>query len=137
MINHVRGFTTLTYDIVNSALGNILCDAGFERLLTMVSRVRRVGLIVIAPLCSSWCWLSRHSTERSPIEPLGNDAHASVRDGNIMVSRVCLLLRWIMSKGSVFILEQPLQSILTEHPRFEAFIKQHVIYKVLCQRLVR
>jgi hypothetical protein len=130
MASHVRRFTTLTFDIVDSLLQNILIDVGFELLLTLIRKARRAGVVLLAPVCSSFCWLNRHTSERSPIEPLGNEGVPSVRDGNVMVSRVCLILRWIMSKGSVFIVEQPLGSILPEHPRFVAFITQHVVYQV-------
>ena len=74
--------------------------------------------------------MSRHSTGRNVLEPLGNERSQSVKDGNLMVSRVVLALMLIMARGSVFVLEQPLQSFLPEHPRFEDFIKRHTIYKV-------
>ena len=130
MASHLRHFSTLTYDIKDSIAQNILSDEGFEFLLKYIHRVRRTGIVVLAPVCSSFCWLFRSTSGRSIIEPLGNDGVPSVSDGNIMVSRVCLLLHWILSKGSVFVLEQPLGSILPQHPRFVDFIKQHVIYEV-------
>ena len=114
----------MTFDIVDDLLENILTDIGFELVLKLVSRVRRVGIVLLAPVCSSFCWVNRHTSQRSVLFPLGCEHVHSVRDGNIMVSRVILILMLIMARGAVFVLEQPLLSLLPEHPRFVAFIER-------------
>jgi hypothetical protein len=130
MASHIRHFSTLTFDIVNDLLQNILTDSGFEYVLTQVSKVRRVGIVVLAPVCSSFCWINRFTSGRSLIEPLGNEHVSSVEHGNTMVSRIILILQLIMARGAVFVLEQPRGSILPEHPRFVAFILQYNIWQV-------
>jgi hypothetical protein len=124
-------YSALTFDIEDSKLQNILLDVGFVIVVQKVSMVRSTGIVVIAPVCGSFSWMSRHSSGRTVLEPLGNLRSLKVKEGNMMVSRVILILMLIMARGSVFVMEQPAGSILPSHPRFEAFIKKHIIFKVL------
>ena len=136
--NHWKPYKILTFDIVDSILENMLSDTGFVLVLQKQLRVRSpTGITVLAPQCSSYSWMSRYSSGRNVLEPLGNIRSPSVRDGKLMVSRVILILMLIMARRSIFILEQPLQSILPLHPRFEDFLRRHVIYKVLAVANIR
>ncbi len=87
MQNHWKGFQAITYEIKHSIMQDILSDDGFVTLLRFTCRLRRVGLAVLAPVCSSFCWLNRYTSGRSLIFPLGNEWVPSVSDGNCMVSR--------------------------------------------------
>ncbi len=127
---HTHKYKCLTYDIIDSLEQDVLSDAGFLNLLKHASRIRRTGISVLAPICSSFCWLYRYTSGRSLIEPLGNENRESVFNGNLMLSRIILILMLLMARGAVFILEQPMGSILPEHPRFAEFLRRHIIFRV-------
>ena len=87
-------------------------------------------------LCSSWSAMSRGSTYRSWLAPLGLDTVKCVVEGNIMVGRwgplvlsipelgclmfvrCVLLMAPVTACNGKFIVEQPRQSLLNRHPRF-------------------
>jgi hypothetical protein len=108
----------------------MLSDAGFTRLTSEVCRVRSTGIVILAPVCASWSWMSRSSTGRSLIEPLGSDTSPSAIEGNEMVSRVIMVLKLIIARGCIFVLEQPSGSLMSQHPRFQTFLGDHSIWKV-------
>jgi hypothetical protein len=124
MADHWKGFKVLTYEINDSVLQDCLSDEGYIKLLCNVLKVRRTGIVVLAPVCSSFCWLNRSTSGRTLIDPLGDERVKSVKDGNLMVSRVVLLLWLLKARGCVFVVEQPMGSILPEHPRFVDFLKK-------------
>ena len=133
MRDHWRAFESLTYDISDSSLQDILSVAGFLLLARQVCRVRRCGIVLLAPVCSSFSWMSRYSTGRNVNEPLGHSWSPSATEGNLLVARTILLLRLIVARGCVYILEQPLGSIMPEHPRFQQFLREYIVYKVRCK----
>ena len=49
-------------------------------------------------VCSSWIWMSRSSTGRAIFQPLGDRWSDSARAGNIMVSRMTLVLYLLVAK---------------------------------------
>eukprot|EP00969_Alexandrium_andersonii_P087505 3860870-Alexandrium_andersonii.AAC.1 len=55
-------------------------------ILRSLLQVRRGGVLFMAPVCSSWVWLSRHLPGRSWWRPLGCESAWFVREGNIMAS---------------------------------------------------
>ena len=134
MASHDKRFKTLTYELHDSTpdlTQDILTDAGFVVLLKYVLRLRRTGMALLAPVCSSWRWLNRFTSGRSRDNWQGNTSVLSVRQGNLMVSRVVLLLWLLDAMGCVYVLEQPLGSILDAHARFQEFLKTHVVWRVL------
>lgn len=134
MANHPRGFRTLTYEIKDSTSDvnqDILSDEGFLTVVTYVLKLRRVGLCFMAPVCSRWCWLSRHTSGRTIVCPLGNPMVQSVEEGNLMVSRTILLIHLLLSKRCMFVIEQPMGSVMEQHPRFAALIESVDIWRVL------
>ena len=90
---HWKGFSALTYDVVDCTMENILTSEGLALLVRQICRVRACGIVLMAPVCSSWSWMSRFSTQRSIIEPLGNETSESVAAGNLMVSRMVSIAR--------------------------------------------
>ena len=60
---------------------------GGRSILAVVRRMKSGGLLMCAPVCSSWVWMSRSVTLRSKILPLGDIRCATVAAGNLQVSR--------------------------------------------------
>ena len=134
MQSHQKRFKTLTYELLDSTpdlMQDVLTDAGFILLLKYVLRLRRTGMALLAPVCSSWCWLNRFTSGRSRDNWQGHTSVRSVREGNLMVSRVVLLLWLLGAMGCVYVMEQPLGSILDAHARFQAFLRKHLVWRVL------
>ena len=104
-----------------------LCDfnsaAGFASILAVVRRMRSGSLLMCAPVCSSWVWMSRSVTLRSRILPLGDVNQASVAAGNLQVSRLVLLLMLVAHWGGTWVVEQPMTSLMWMHPRFQALFR--------------
>ena len=123
------GFASLPYDIKYSRWHDILAPEGMAYALFAASRVRRGGFAMLAPLCSPWVWLCRSTSERSIWNPLGNVRHAFVRRGNLMVSRVALILRLLSSNGVWWVLEQPKSSVMIWHPRLEQLLEHMRVFR--------
>ncbi|CAK9081515.1 Uncharacterized protein SCF082_LOCUS38788 [Durusdinium trenchii] len=77
------------------------------------------GANLLAPVCGSWSAVSRGSTWRTFVNPMGQQAFHAVSSGNRMVSRCVLLILVILARNLVFYLEQPAQSLLPRHKRVE------------------
>jgi len=60
----------------------------------------------------------------------GDTNHKFVRDANVQVSRCALLIHLAMALGIVWILEQPLSSLLIFHPRMQDLAKDFAMYKI-------
>ena len=81
---------------------------------------------LIGVVCSTWLWVCQHSTGRrrsgGPGSAMGNfQTSKAVRDANAMVSRVLLVVVWLICRRCYYIVEQPADSCLDEHDRFRWF----------------
>ena len=96
-----------------------------------VLRMRAQGVVLLAPVCSSWSSMSRASSGRRWWNPDGFTGVTWVRDANVMVSRVTLLLWLCHALGLTFVLEQPSGSMMAANARFEQLcLDQIVIYRI-------
>ena len=104
--------------------------------INLVRRLRGHGLLFAAPVCSSWVWMSR--AFRSKEHPLGDERVECVRQGNLQVARLVLVLLYASFLGCTWIVEQPMSSLMWNHPRVEwLFARQQVccqswFYQHLC-----
>jgi hypothetical protein len=110
-------------NILQSDLYNFLTARGFILATNFAARLGLGAQHLTAPVCSTWVWLSRGSTGRSELNPLGNTRLCSVSEANIMVSRVCLIIMICLAKGVFFVCEQPRGSLLQLHPKFQRLVK--------------
>ena len=98
---------------------NYLTNLGFALACTMLYRLAPVSITTEAPVCSSWGYMARSKTQRSPAYPLGNPHFINVYHANVMVARLCLHLLFLAARGLLFIVEQPGNSIIFQHPRMQ------------------
>ena len=118
-----QGLYVVSYDIKKGPMFDINSTAGFVLALLLTLRVKPGGFVWFAPLCSSWVWMCRNTTGRTPVFPEGRFLVPSVRYGNVMCARVLLLL-WIAECRGVFIgLEQPTSSVMEHVPKFQDMLK--------------
>ena len=85
----------------------------------MIALTNPTFISVLAPVCSSWVFVSRSGTGRSQFEPLGNVEYLKVRAANLMVFRCVLLCAFVTAKGGTWLLENPVSSIIWRHPAFQ------------------
>ena len=118
------GLAGLSFEINNDS---IMQDAlKPEGLITQMVYALRMedhfqSLAHWGTVCSSWIWLSRSSTGRAIWQPLGDCWSDSARAGNIMVSRMTLILYLLVAKQVMWIVEQPSSSLMFLHPRLSQF----------------
>ena len=96
---------------------DLLTDMGFVTAFVWALRLQRFGLTPWGTLCSSWVWVSRSTTKRTGDNVLGDESVPCVQQGNIMVSRMCLIWHIVKMRECVYILEQPQSSLMFSHPR--------------------
>eukprot|EP00969_Alexandrium_andersonii_P173558 7672810-Alexandrium_andersonii.AAC.1 len=56
--------------------------------------------------------MCRNTTGRREWKPLGDQRRAAARSANIMVSRVVMLVMFLMARGVMVLLEQPTSSVM-------------------------
>jgi len=64
-------------------------------------------------------WISRYTSSRSHTLPEGDPREEFVRNGNLYVSRSCLLLTLCMYGRSQWVVEQPRSSLMFLHRRLQ------------------
>lgn len=99
---------------------DFMSDAGIFHAIALARRVKPVtGLQTFATVCSTWVWICRSSTLRSPQNPLGNTSSPAVAEANAMVSRMALLICFLSARFIGWVLEQPASSLMIRHPRMQ------------------
>ena len=113
-------------------LHDICTDIGFIFTFGLILRLRpgSSSIAFLAPVCSSWVWISRYRTGRSPGVPLGFRFDPEIENFNVMVSRCILILFYLCIMDIPWVLEQPGTSIMNLHPRFQQIIAMFPIYRI-------
>ena len=89
--------------------------------LVAILRLHPKSLVLLAPVCSGFSFMSSSQAMRFFYAPLGNEQYPWVKSGNVMSCRVTLL-RWLCcALGHVFILEQPSSARFGFMPRWRYF----------------
>ena len=104
---------------IGGAAQNMCSSVGFSNCIAQTCKTKCGGGKLSAPVCSTWVFMSRGSTGRSKNLPLGDRTRSCVRNANIMVARVVLIIWLCSALGIYFILEQPMHSLMEMHPLFQ------------------
>ena len=107
------------FDLCRSPLMDFLSGMGFVHATQLSRELEWRGLQHWDTVCSSWVWLTRSVTKRTLWNILGDPCNKFTQDGNLMVSRMCVLVIFMLSKFCPYLLEQPGTSIMRHHPRME------------------
>lgn len=113
------GYVGVSMDIKYNPMHDLSSPKGFIFAVFMILGIKRSGLLWLAPPCSTWVWLSRHSTKRSRACPLGAGATCTT-EANLLVTRVSVLILLAWKLGIDVLVEQPQSSLMWEHPAFKA-----------------
>ena len=127
------GFSCVPVDITYCGDGmmDILTPEGFSLCISLILRMgmQGQGLLWLAPVCSTWIFMSMGSTGRSWFNPLGDTWKACVQEANVMNARAVLLCILAGALGVTWILEQPRTSVFHETPRFQWLAKTTQVWE--------
>ncbi|CAL1161504.1 unnamed protein product [Cladocopium goreaui] len=105
-------------------------SAGMALLLLSCLRAKKRVVVHFGLPCSSWVLLSRATTARTYLAPLGDLSVSSVKLGNLLCARMCILIYIILAHKGTFTIEQPSTSLLFRHPRFRQIVGLVRVYSV-------
>ena len=93
---------------------------GFVNLIWHMMCLKYRGLNFHAVVCSTWIFMSMASTGRTHARPRGNLKSPAVVAANLMVSRMCLIIRLGAARFCRWAVEQPATSCLPNFHRVRA-----------------
>ncbi len=103
-------YTAEEYDIGRDRHCDITAWTGFRRALELLVSVKPRGLVVAAPPCSLFTFLSSSYHRRTVERPEGDETKESVRTANLVVRNLVLLLYLATERNVHWIVEQPSSS---------------------------
>ena len=169
------GYRAMPYELRHGRLlHNFLGRKGFVLASTVTYRLAPISIVMMAPVCSTWVFLSRSKTLRSHAYPMGFPGHSPspahlapwigfgvcptvpplrsqphaatltcmcdlvartslyqrVREANTMVARCVMLCLLLSARGVCWVLEQPVNSMLQYHPRFQQLLSSVTVYAI-------
>ena len=124
------GFVGMSMDIVYSeALYDLLCPMGLCMFVAAVWRIKKHGVLLMAPPCSSWVWMNMGTSKRKKTGELdewkGNPDSHKIRSQNRFISRLSCVFELCRRRNVFLILEQPKDSIMFKHVRLLAATKRN------------
>ena len=126
-----RGLNAVAFELdLHKLHHDFLTAHGFLHVLWLSLILADGAMAMHAPVCSTWVWVSRAVTRRCLVLPLGDVAVPCVAAANAMVSRLVLLILVNLAKKVWVLIEQPLNSILEYHPRFQWLLQEFRWWKV-------
>ncbi len=125
------GYIGEAHDLALDESYDFLTPIGFMRALQGVMRLRIGAIFWAAPVCSSWIWLSRHSTGRHKHVLGSGSSYVSAQ--NQMASRLAYLVVLATTQGAWWIVEQPVSSIFWDHPHWRKVLQRyrHILHEVV------
>ncbi|MCP4241933.1 MAG: hypothetical protein GY772_15365 [bacterium] len=127
------GYAGLALDARIDSAHDVLTPVGFAVLLKAAMEIRPRGLLWAAPPCSTWVWMSRHSSGRVGDRVAGNPNSAYVVSQNALVCRLLCILGICIQREVWFILEQPASSVMFEFAPVKRFAELHRVTRVKLQ----
>lgn len=119
------GYEVATMELADAPLEqDILSPRGLLYAFRLVFSSKPKAVHHWATVCSSWVTINRSTSGRSYHNPLGFwERRPYVGRANVMVSRTALLILTGVCLGVLFLLEQPITSLMLEHPRLRQLIQ--------------
>ena len=115
-----EGYHAEGYDYLNPHQSSVTVQDGFTQALTLAMRVRKDGLICIAPECKSFAFSCSSKTDRKAGNFAGNVASPLVQTGNRMAEIGLLLYIIALARGVHVCLENPSGSTMF------SYLKNHI-----------
>lgn len=115
-----RGMRAETIDKDHgSETSNLLTSKGFLHAINLVLRLKIGGLLWMAPVCSSFVWLSSSHAKRGPENDFrGDQTQEFVQEGNLGAEIAMFLFVLAWSRGCHAAVENPVGSKFWHYPAF-------------------
>ena len=114
------GYKGTTFDARYHVDWDFLTPVGFLGAICGVMMMHRGGVLLGAPPCSTWVFMSMSSTGRH-LDVMGNTHSPYVQAQNALVGRLIYVLALCMDRGIFWLIEQPASSVMFSHPRWIHF----------------
>ena len=112
---------------------DITTKPGFNKALGLVLGLRENGLLWMAPVCSSFCWLNLSNTKRSKENKYRGATHSAVaKEANKMALSAMLLAEVAIERGVQVVIENPPASYLWKF--LGTSIQKHLRFSSTCAR---
>lgn len=123
------GLTSVPLDREYGSHLDLCTPLGQAVAICTLLRVRRNGLLMMGPQCSSWIWLSRSRTKRSLANVNGDLQVHTVQEGNQVNSFCGLLVAICTLLGLAWIVEQPGSSLFFHTEIMKAMVRHSNAYQ--------
>ena len=113
-----NGRKALEFDYIHNPIFQSLTSGpGFLTAVLYAMMIVPGGLAHFATICSTWVFLSRSTTGRSRLFPYGTPDEpgmctSNIREGNMQVGRMVLLVMLLRTRQVFWSLEQPMSSLM-------------------------
>lgn len=105
------------YDCTKDPFANDLeLVSGFVKALSLVLRIQYKGLLWLALPCGSFTFMSSSGHCRTALFPYGNCWRPFVLTGNLLCSRVSILMIVAIARSVCYFLENPFRSMVNCWP---------------------
>ena len=112
-----RSLAAETFDTKDDPEQDVLTKTGFELALELVLRIRAGGLLWMAPVCSSFCWLNAARHKRtSENQFVGDLSYKKVVQGNGGADVAAFLFALAWARGVEVSVENPPGSAIWKYP---------------------
>lgn len=113
---------------------NLLTKSGMAASILLALSIVVGGTAWFGVPCSTFVFMSRGHTKRSRKKPKGNVKRTDVRQANVIVERVCFLIKILAMRKVYWIIEQPLNSLLWYMPAIKRARRYYRVNQLNWQR---
>ena len=129
------GLSVSWYDwTLNSVKMNLLTNSGMASAILLALSIVVGGTAWFGVPCSTFVFMSRGHTQRSRRVATGNVKRKDVRQANLIVKRVSLLIKILAMRKVYWIIEQPLNSLLWHMPAIKRAKRDYHVNTLKWQR---
>ena len=130
----LRRIPGITDDPANDQSEDLMSPKGAENTLAALMSVKREGLVMMGPVCSSMVFMNSSRCCRSSDNVWGNETYGPVEEGNHFAKCIVLFLLVCHARGLHAVCEQPKGSYLWKLPPVKLAIEHLNLTSTLTAR---
>ena len=100
-----HGYAACAFDCAMDEFGrqehDLLSTRGFVLAVQLARRLKKGAVLLAGPPCSTWTFMNRGTAQRSQACPDGADHILQVQEGNVIVSRVVIIVLVALAAGAI------------------------------------
>lgn len=108
---------------------DLLTPEGFLGAVYHACRLEPGTGALAAPVCSSFVYMNKGTSKRSPDRPMGEESYPSVKAGNTLACRTLLIVMIAQALCCFWVLEQPKGSTMDLLPCFQELLRKVTVWK--------